>query len=164
MGDIIEIGDLSVEQATQYLICRGVNENIPSVLNITGTRFTQMGATATQLGAGASLEDCRASLSRRVSLELWGLRGVSPAPPGTRGTLDEAFWTIVDGIVQHGAVTKTFFDDTAPEKDDNDILYSFNIFLIDHFNEQVTFRTRAVELYMRATMGVFQQQRNAMTD
>ena len=163
MGDIIEIGDPTVEHATQYLTCRGVTENISSVLNITGTRFKELDATATALIAGKSLEDRRASLFRDVASELQGL-GVSSAPPATRGKLDEAFWTIVDGIVKHGAVTQKFFDDTAPEKDDNDILSSCNIFLMDNLKKQVTFQSRPVELYMRAETGVFEEQCNATTE
>ena len=79
MGEIIEIGDPTVEHATQYLTCRGVTENISSVLNITGTRFKELDATATALIAGKSLEDRRASLFRDVASELQGL-GVSPSP------------------------------------------------------------------------------------
>ena len=163
LAKIIEIGDPSVEQATQYLTCRGVTENISSVLNITGTRFKQLDATATALLAGDSLDTRRAELFRDVASELQWL-GVSSAPPATRGKLDEAFWTIVDGIVKHGAVTKKFFDDTAPEKDDNDILSSCNIFLMDNSKEQVTFQSRPVELYMRAKTGVFEEQCNATTE
>ena len=43
MGEIIEIGDPTVEHATQYLTCRGVTENISSVLNITGTPVQRTG-------------------------------------------------------------------------------------------------------------------------
>ena len=163
MGEIIEIGDPTVEHATQYLTCRGVTENISSVLNITGTRFKELDATATALIAGKSLEDRRASLFRDVVSELQGM-GVSSAPPATRGKLDEAFWTVVDGIVKHGAVTKKFFDDTAPAKDHNDILSSCNIFLMDNLKKQVTFQSRPVELYMRAETGVFEEQCDATSD
>ena len=84
MGEIIEIGDATVEHATQYLTCRGVTENISSVLNITGTRFKELDATATALIAGKSLEDRRASLFRDVASELQGL-GISNSPKAGAG-------------------------------------------------------------------------------
>ena len=163
MGDIIEIGDPTVEHATQYLTCRGVTENISSVLNITGTRFKELDATATALIAGNSLEDRRASLFRDVASELQGL-GVSPAPPATRGTKDVAFWGIVNRIVQDGFVSTKFFSDAASIDEDYNILSSCNIFLMDNNKEQVTFQSRPVELYMRAKTGVFEEQCNATTE
>jgi len=163
MGDIIEIGDPSIEQATQYLTCRGVTENISSVLNITGTRFKELDATATALMAGKSLDDRRASLFRKVTSKLQGL-GVSPSPPPTRGAKDVAFWNIVDGIVRDGFVSTKFFSDAASSDDDYNILSSCNIFLMDNLKKQVTFQSRPVELYMRAETGVFEEQCDATSD
>ena len=163
MGEIIEIGDPTVEHATQYLTCRGVTENISSVLNITGTRFKELDATATALIAGKSLEDRRASLFRDVASELQGL-GVSPSPPATRGTKDVAFWNIVDAIVRNGFVSTKFFSDAASVDEDYNILSSCNIFLMDNLKRQVTFQSRPVELYMRAETGVFEEQCDATSD
>ena len=163
MGDIIEIGDPTVEHATQYLTCRGVTENISSVLNITGTRFKELDATATALIAGKSLEDRRASLFRDVASELQGL-GVSPSPPATNDAMDKSFWTIVDAIVRNGVMTTKAFHDAVSHKEHRDILSSCNIFLMDNLKKQVKFQSRPVELYMRAETGEFEEQCNATTE
>ena len=46
-----------VVRSALSVLNRGVTENISSVLNITGTRFKELDATATALIAGKSLED-----------------------------------------------------------------------------------------------------------
>ena len=158
MGKIIEIGDPSVELATKYLKCRGLEASrIASVINVTGTRFKELEATATALLAGDSLEDRRVDLFSQVASELLQGMGVSPAPPATGGPKDEAFWTIVDGIVRKGSVTTKFFRDTASDEQDYQLLSSSNIFLLDHRKELVSFQSRPVELYMRAKTGVFEE-------
>ena len=163
MGKIIEIGDPTVEHATQYLTCRGVTENIASVLNITGTRFKELDATATALLAGDSLDTRRADLFRDVASELQGM-GVSPAPPATSDPMDKSFWTIVDAIVRNGVMTTKAFHDAVSHREHRDILSSCNIFLMDNLKEQVTFQSRPVELYMRAKTVVFEEQCNATSD
>ena len=163
LADVIEIGDISVEQATQYLTCRGVTESASSVINITGTRFKQLDLTATALLAGDSLDTRRAELFRDVALELQAL-GVSPSPPATNDAMDKSFWTIVDGIVRDGFVSTKFFSDAASIDEHYTILISCNIFLLDNSKEHVTFQSRPVELYMRAKTGVFEEQCNATTE
>lgn len=158
LGDVVEVGDPSVEQATSYLKCRGIEPNLVSaIINVTGTRFKELDATATALLNGDSLDERRADLFGDVASELQWL-GVSSAPPATRGQLDDAFWKIVDGVVRNGSVSKKFFDDAAPGRQENDMLSSSNIFLLDNKNERVMFQSRPLELYMRAKTGVFEEQ------
>ena len=163
MGKIIEIGDPTVEQATQYLTCRGVTESAPSVINITGTRFKELDATSTALLAGDSLDTRRADLFRDVASELQGL-GISKSPLSASSDLDKSFWTIVEELVRNGVISTTQFENATPHKEHRDILSSCNIFLMDNNKEQVTFQSRPVELYMRAKTGVFEEQCNATTE
>ena len=163
MGKIIEIGDPTVEHAMQYLTCRGVTENISSVLNITGTRFKELDATATALLAGDSLDTRRADLFRDVASELQGL-GISSTPTVATGELDKSFWNIAYNIARHGVVAKAFFEAATPNREHRDILSSCNIFLMDNLKKQVTFQSRPVELYMRAETGVFEEQCDATSD
>ena len=113
MGKIIEIGDPTVEHATQYLTCRGVPENISSVLNITGTRFKELDATATALLAGDSLDDASCEICSgtwRQSCRGWVFHR---APPATSDPMDKSFWTIVDAIVRNGVMTTKAFHDAV---------------------------------------------------
>ena len=158
LGDVVEVGDPSVEQATSYLKCCEVEPHLVSaVINVTGTRFQELRSTAAALLRGTSLDERLARLFWDVTSELQWL-GVSSTPLPTRGQLNDAFWKIVDGIVRNGSVSKKFFDDAAPGRQENDILSSSNIFLLDNKNKQVSFQSRPVELYMRAETGVFEEQ------
>eukprot|EP00035_Acanthoeca_spectabilis_P017065 m.356412 g.356412 ORF g.356412 m.356412 type:complete len:482 (-) comp16605_c0_seq8:2866-4311(-) len=160
LGDVVNLGDILVEDARRYLACRGVTGDavINTTIDVTGRRIKLMQEASRILTTpGKSLEDVRRKFKLAVVDELVQLR-IGTSPGESRSARAFGLWNASAVIVRNGFISfldfGLFLD---PNTDDYTAVVSSNIFLRRSDEERIYFQSKPVEDYMRAKFNELEQ-------
>jgi len=155
LNDIIEIGDLSQDDAVQFLLQQGIEKDVNDIVYITGGRINLLQQAVSTLKNGKILSDIEKSLINTAMNELLTANLQLPDDPKKLTENQKIAWRNICLILDspnHEILADKFFKSFGSSHTALDLLEK-NVFAFHVNKNTVSLQSRPVELYVESEIG-----------